>query len=280
MTIGFAKYHGLGNDYLVIEESDVPDPAWVSGFARRICERHRGVGADGVLLARARPPGEPPAVRIVNPDGSFAEKSGNGLRIFARHLWESGAVGRGPFEIRLDRQAVTAEVLSEGRQVVVDMGRASFDAWEVPVRGMQGPVLRRSLEVGGEVLEFSAVTVGNPHCVVLGRATKARACRIGPLLERHSHFPNRTNVQLAEVLDRSRVRIEIWERGAGYTLASGSSSCAVAAVTTRLGLTDPEVEIEMPGGCLQIVVSDDFSLRMRGPVVKICSGELAAETLE
>ena len=177
---------------------------------------------------------------------------------------------------------VECSVAADGRRVAVEMGRASFDAAAIPVLGAGGgEVLGRKLEAGGEEIEYSAVTVGNPHCVVVRAEACAEEARaLGPLLERHRAFPNRTNVQFVEVRGPHRIRIEIWERGAGYTLASGTSSCAAAAVCRRRGLVRSPVTVEMPGGELRVAVRDDWSLRMEGPVAAVARGVLSPECLD
>jgi diaminopimelate epimerase len=275
--VEFAKYHALGNDYLVVEAA-----AWGDGAeparARRVCDRHRGIGSDGILIHL---PGAPPRVRILNPDGSEAEKSGNGLRIFARYLFDRGLAGDRPFDVETAGGRVTCTVLEGGRSVRVDMGPVRFASEEIPVAGPPREVLREPIEVGGTALEFSAATLGNPHCVVLRSAVSAEeARRLGPLLERDARFPRRTNVQFAQVESRSRIRIEIWERGAGYTLASGSSACAAAAVAHRLGLCDARVEVAMPGGTLAVELSPGFHALLTGGVTRIAEGRLAPEVVE
>jgi diaminopimelate epimerase len=161
------------------------------------------------------------------------------------------------------------------------MGQASFDSTRIPVRGEPREVLNETMTVGGEALQFCAATVGNPHCVVLREAvSEEEARRLGPLIERDPRFPNRTNVQFMKVLDRSHIQIEIWERGAGYTLASGSSSSAAAAVAYRLGLCGGRITVRMPGGDLDILISDDLSVQMTGPVTKIAEGTLSPEMFD
>lgn len=249
-------------------------------LVRRICDRHFGVGADGILLPTASSEGF--GLRILNPDGSEAEKSGNGLRIFARHLWDTGRVGDAErFSVETRGGVVRCQVRDAGGDVFVAMGRASFDSARIPVAGPRRDVLDEPIEVGGERLRFTGVTVGNPHCVVHVAETSAGlARRLGPILETHPLFPNRTNVQFVQVLAPDRIRIEIWERGAGYTLASGSSSCAAAAASVRLGLcVAGNVTVEMPGGALAIGVAGDFALTMFGPVRKVADGVLAPELL-
>jgi len=273
-VIRFAKYHALGNDYLVIDGAAALDAERV----RRICDRHRGIGSDGILAPDLT--SNTPLLAIWNPDGSRAEKSGNGLRIFARFLFDRGRVGHEQFRVETDGGAVACRVHEGAQLVTVEMGRVSFDSALIPVAGAAREVLEEAIEVAGEVLTFSAATIGNPHCVVFReRATAADARRLGPLLEHHRLFPKRTNVQLVEVVDARTLRIEIWERGAGYTLASGSSSCAAAAITNRLGRCGPEVRVRMPGGELEISISPRFDTTMTGPVVRVAAIELDEEAL-
>jgi diaminopimelate epimerase len=176
---------------------------------------------------------------------------------------------------------VTCKVDPDGKNVTVDMGRVSFESTEIPVSGSPREVLRERMQIGDRVFEFCAATVGNPHCIVLcDTPTTDVAKRYGPLIETDARFPNRTNVQFMAVVDRRNIRIEIWERGAGYTLASGSSSTAAAAVAKKLGLCDSEIGVHMPGGTLAIWLSDDYDATMKGPVVRICSGEIDDEILE
>lgn len=279
-AIPFAKYHGLGNDYLVIDEDDLP-AGNREAFARRVCDRSLGVGSDGILLRGPSPGPGAFAVRIVNPDGSEAEKSGNGLRIFARALWDRGEVGDATFTVRTAGGDVSCRVGEHGRSVRVEMGRVTFDSREIPVTGPSREVLCEQLEVGGEQLEFSAASIGNPHCVVFRDPLRAEdVVRLGPLIECDPRFPSRTNVQFAKVLDPGTLKLEIWERGAGHTRASGSSSCAAAAVAHRLGLCGPAVEVVMPGGTLAVEIGDDYAITQTGPVVYVADGAIHPEALE
>jgi diaminopimelate epimerase len=276
----FAKYHGLGNDYLVIDGRGNGLPADLPEFARRVCDRSFGVGSDGILLRGEDPAPGVFAMRILNPDGSFAEKSGNGLRIFARALWDRGEVRDEPFTVRTPGGDVSCSVLAGGRSVRVEMGRVSFDSDVIPVIGPRREVLRETFEIAGETLEYNAATIGNPHCVVFRESlSPADTLRLGPLIENEPRFPNRTNVQLAQVQDRGTLRIEIWERGAGHTRASGSSSCAAAAVAHRLGHCDASIDVVMPGGSLAVEIGEDFRVTQTGPVVRIADGLIHAEAL-
>jgi diaminopimelate epimerase len=217
-------------------------------------------------------------LRLFNPDGCEFEKSGNGLRIFARYLLDRGLVGAEPFAVYTPGGPITARVHEGGRRVTVDMGLCRFDSAAIPVAGPPREVLDEEMIVDGQMLHYSAATLGNPHCVLLREKVSAKeARRLGPILEREPRFPRRTNVQFVRVIDRSSIQIEIWERGAGYTLASGSSSCAAAAVAHRLGQCDARVDVHQPGGVIEIQVAKDGSVTMAGAVTHVCSGTLAAE---
>lgn len=273
--IAFAKYHGLGNDYLVIDASEMSSVS--PPVVRRICDRHLGVGADGILLWSRTPDVR---VRILNPDGSEAEKSGNGLRIVARYLFDKRIVADEPFRVVTPGGPVTCQVDAGGESVSVEMGRVSFDSRDIPVAGPPREVLNEELAIADTKLRYSAATIGNPHCVIVRDAvSEAEARALGPLIEKDARFPNRTNVQFVQVLDAATLRVEIWERGAGYTLASGSSSCAAAAVAHRLGLIGPDVTVRMAGGPLKIEIYDDFAVRVSGPVVRVAEGYIDAECL-
>jgi diaminopimelate epimerase len=278
--VSLAKYHGLGNDYIVINPADLPDELAPASI-QRICDRHYGAGADGILLGPLPATNGDFGLRIFNPDGSEAEKSGNGLRIFTRYLWDRGLVGDAPFTVATAGGVVTAHVQQAGRLVTVEMGRVSFDSREIPVAGPPREILDETLLAGGVELRICAATLGNPHCVVLREQVSATEVqRLGPLIETDARFPHRTNVQFMQVLDRARLRIEIWERGAGYTLASGSSACAAAATAHRLGLCDAQVTVSMPGGLLEVGITPDWSVTLRGPVTKVWQGLFFQEAFD
>ncbi len=273
----FFKYHALGNDYIVLDPSSAVSRLSPSQI-RLICHRNYGIGSDGILLGPFETSECDFAVRIFNPDGGEAEKSGNGLRIFSRYLWDMGLVREEQFTILTAGGEVRCQVHEEGRAVTVEMGRVSFESSDIPVAGPPREVINETIIVDGQGLRFCAATIGNPHCVVLRDEVSAEeARRWGPLIERDSRFPNRTNVQFMKLIDRANIQIEIWERGAGYTLASGSSSSAAAAVAHRLGLCDAQIIVHMPGGKIEIDVSDDFSIVMTGPVTKVAHGTISSE---
>ncbi|HEX8968294.1 MAG TPA: diaminopimelate epimerase [Chloroflexota bacterium] len=256
------RSHGLGNDYLVADPAELPF-AITPERVRLLCDRHLGVGSDGLLALDGER-----GLRIYNPDGSEAEKSGNGLRIFARWLHDTRRVADTRFTIAT--RGGDAAVHVEGRQVTVDMGR---------------PVFRddpRELDLAGRRYAVVALSIGNPHCVLLRpRLDESELRRLGPLVESHPAFPGRTNVQLARAIDRATVELLIWERGAGETRASGSSACAVVAACQRLDLVDADGEVtaRMPGGELRIRGDSAGRLWMTGPVEVVAYITLSAELI-
>ncbi len=276
----YIKYHGLGNDYIVIHPEDVIrglDPATI----RLICDRNYGIGSDGILLGPLHSDICDFRVRILNPDGSEAEKSGNGLRIFSRYLWDLSLVYENPFTVETLGGTVVCHVHRGGRMVTVEMGEVSFMSTKIPVSGDEREVLREQMDIKDITFEYCAATVGNPHCVILCNEVSPELARYyGPLIETDCRFPDKTNVQFLKTIDRENIQIEIWERGAGYTLASGSSSTASAAVAFRLGLCEPAVTVHMPGGSLAIEFSQNFAATMKGPVTRVCEGVMAPEMFE
>jgi len=266
------KYHGLGNDYLVLEDAGGVQltPARVV----RICDRHTGVGSDGILEPVTAVDADF-GLRIWNPDGTTAEKSGNGIRIFARWLVDHRGA-KTDHTISLPNETVRCEV---GEQfITVQMGQATFEPAEIPCTEA---LLDTPIEIAGDMLRATAVGVGNPHCVVLCREDLDNLPwrRWGAELETSGRFPNRTNCQFVRPLSRNLVEARIWERGAGETQASGSSSCAVAAAMVRLGHMDEEVEVRMPGGSLHVTVGPDWALTLRGPVAEIGRVEVSCALL-
>ena len=271
----FAKYHALGNDYLVITPQEAGDLSQQPKAVQRLCHRNFGIGSDGILIGPITSPETQFGLRIFNPDGSEAEKSGNGIRIFSRWLWDHHFVTEKPFQIWTRGGIVNVEVLDEGQIVKVEMGRASFDSQVIPVTGPTREVVDEILEVAGVLLHYSAVTIGNPHCVIrCDRVSTQQVRELGPLIEKEPRFPNRTNIQFMEIRDRHQIYIEIWERGAGYTLASGSSSCAAAAASVRLGLCQTPITVHMPGGSLEIQIKPDNQVIMVGGVTRVAEGNI------
>lgn len=279
----FHKYHALGNDYIVLDPADFQD--WNEpdfNQIRVICHRNFGVGSDGILWGPLPSETSQFGLRIFNPDGSEAEKSGNGLRIFSRYLWDCKKTDTSPFSIETPGGDVIADIHQDSNLITVDMGSVSFDSRVIPVAGPARDVIGEKLMADDREFEFCAATIGNPHCVIPLESIDADlAHRYGPHLEVHPNFPHKTNVQFLEVLDRQNIRIEIWERGAGYTLASGSSSSAAAAVAHRLGKVEHKLTVHMPGGEIGIEINpDNYGIRMTGSVNRVASGQMDDELFE
>lgn len=279
----FIKSHGLGNDYIVMNQDDIAFDMNERAIIR-ICDVHYGIGSDGILL---KVPSEKAdfGLRILNPDGSEAEKSGNGLRIFAKYLFDHGYTENTAFTIETPGEVVMAEIVEQqngkAHMVKVDMGKAIFESAKIPVLCKEEECIGETLHLFDQVYEINCVSVGNPHCVILKDELDESEIRAyGPQIETHPMFPNRINVQFAKVISRNEVEIMIWERGAGWTLASGSSSCAVAAVVIRRGLTERQLTVKMRGGSLKIEIGEDWEIRMTGEVREIGSGILSNELLE
>ncbi len=281
-TNEFVKSHALGNDYIVLDGSQLSFPLTPEAV-RTICDSHFGIGSDGILLLVPAASADF-GVRIFNPDGGEAEKSGNGIRILAKFLWDHGYAPRPDFTISTLGGRVRARLdVEEGRvrTITADMGRATFVSEEIPVAGPRREVVGEPLVVDGERLTVTCVSVGNPHCVILADTLdEARVRRLGPKIEHHPSFPKRINVQFATVLARDRVAIMIWERGAGWTLASGTSSCGVVSACVKNGLTDRRVTVQSPGGELTVAVAENWDLTLTGPVSEIGRGALSADLVE
>lgn len=267
---------------------ETPADILVSDQIKKICDRHYGAGSDGILFGPLPSVSADFALRIFNPDGSEAEKSGNGLRIFARFLWDQKilkidhedklANTSMPFTIHTMGGIVRAEVFENGNLITLGMGRASFRSRFYPLNDLDRKEIIETMRVEGAKMKYCAVNLGNPHCVVLNQApTPETAQRYGPLIEKSPLFPEKTNVQFLQVLDPDNLQIEIWERGAGTTLSSGSSSCAAAAAAFYLGLCKPQVTVHNPGGNLTVSISDQLDLILTGSARKVYEGFMEME---
>jgi len=278
----FVKSHGLGNDYIVLNQDEIEFELTQNAIIT-ICDEHYGIGSDGILL-------KVPSVvanfglRILNPDGSEAEKSGNGLRIFAKYLYDYHFAKTKQFTIETMGGLVRAEIIEEkngkAQTIKVDMGKAIFTSTEIPVKCKNAECIDETLHLEYKDYKISCVSVGNPHCVILKDELDEKEIKtFGSQIEYHEMFPNRINVQFAKVISNNEVEAMIWERGAGWTLASGSSSCAVAAVAIKKGLAESPVTIKMPGGKLKIEIDYTRSIKMTGEVREIANGSLSRELI-
>lgn len=278
----FVKSHGLGNDYIVLNQYEIGFELTEKAI-RKICDVHYGIGSDGILL---KVPSYKAnfGLRILNPDGSEAEKSGNGLRIFAKYLYDYKFSREKIFTIETPGGMVRAEITEEengkAKTVKVDMGKAYFKSAEIPVNCKKEECMDEMLHLEYKDYQINCVSVGNPHCVVLKDTLDEKEIKtFGREIEHHPMFPNRINVQFAKVVSPTEVEILIWERGAGWTLASGSSSCAVASVVAKKGLTERKLNVKMPGGVLKIEIDEVWNLKMTGEVKEIANGFLSNELI-
>jgi len=281
MKNGFFRGHGLGNDYIVLDPKELTFKLTPTNI-KSVCDRNWGLGSDGILSLAPTKDADF-GLRIFNPDGSEAEKSGNGLRIFARYLHATGKTKKKRFTVATKGGLVTIELHvdrhGDAASVTVEMGRAIFKPSTLPCTLTSAELVQQPIEAAGRSLTFTGVSVGNPHCVLFKPAgeswSRQELLSLGPALENHPVFPNRTNVQLAVPTGPKEIHILIWERGAGETQASGSSSCAAASAAVRLGLVQSPVTVKMPGGMLTVTVDRDFALTMKGPVVEVARGWLS-----
>jgi diaminopimelate epimerase len=258
----FSKWHGLGNDYLLVERADAGS-LLDAALVRRLCDYHVGIGADGIVEVVSEDGPRAEAV-IWNPDGSTAELSGNGTRIAARWLARRAAADE--VAIVVGPREVVAR-LRGGLEVEMDMGPVEVS----PIEG---------LDVDGTRLEFTPVSVGNPHAVIRRDPERTELLRLGPLVENHPRFPERTNVQLVRVDSPGEATAGVWERGAGETLSSGTSACAVAGAAVANGWCESPVTVHLAGGDLRVELDDRFHARLTGPAQEICIGEVSQELLD
>lgn len=310
----YFKGHGLGNEYIVLDPDEL-NFALTPGRVAGICDRQKGIGSDGVLTLEDSDSADY-GVRIWNPDGSEAETSGNGLRVLACHLHATGRTREKSFTVETlggtvrvetwhERQCAEDEdgaVIAKGETgpvtgATVHLGKATFRSEALPCTLEVNELIEQPICAAGDLLTFTGVSVGNPHCVVFHprgqrwdrddplkprddldrRRTdlswrRDDLLRLGPALENHPIFPQRANVQLAERTGPDSIRILIWERGAGETPSSGSSACAAASTAVRLGLVTSPVTVETPGGALVVDVNEEFNLTLTGPVAEVARG--------
>ena len=265
-NIIMAKYQGLGNDYLILDA--VRNRVQIQGKkAALLCQRGFGLGADGVLYGPVQINGKM-GVHIFNADGSESPISGNGVRIFAKYLIDQGYVKESKFDIETMAGTIEVEVMNaRATEFRVKMGKASFISEEIPVTGEKREIINETFTFNEKEYKATCLTVGNPHCIIFAdKVSKEAVKELGPYVENADEFPNRMNLQLCRLIDRGNLDIEIWERGSGYTKASGTGSCAAAAAAYRLGLVEARINVNQPGGMIQINIKEDGTIYMTGTV--------------
>ncbi|MBQ3971854.1 MAG: diaminopimelate epimerase [Selenomonadaceae bacterium] len=273
----FTKWQGCGNDFVLVDclQEKIRDYA---AFARKVCDRHYGVGADGILVVL---PSEKAdfCMRIFNTDGSEAEMCGNGIRCFARYLYDNGIAKGTEFTVETGAGILVPKIVTEdgaAEAVCVDMGKPVLAGDEIPVTGFgKGQVVSEPIEVAGKTYAMTCVSMGNPHCVIF--VEDIAACgieHIGALFESHERFPRKTNTEFVEVRDRKHMRMRVWERGAAITLACGTGACATLVAAVLNDKADKKAEIELDGGKLVIEWADNGHIYMTGPAEQVFSGEI------
>jgi diaminopimelate epimerase len=276
--MSFWKMHGLGNDYIVVDNRDEK----ISGdqavrLAKRLCERRFSVGADGLLLVSCSKVADA-KMRIFNADGSEAEMCGNGIRCFAKYCYENGIVKKNEFSVEtlsgLKRVWLTVKG-NEVKTVKVDMGAPNWERSSLPMVG-QGTCINEKLAVNREAFRVTCLSMGNPHCVIfVDKVDDFPVDQIGPKIENHKAFPKKTNVGFVQVLNNNQLKVRVWERGCGETLACGTGTCAAVAAANKLGRVSNRVTVHLLGGDLQVEVAERVYLS--GTAEKIFEGTLFGE---
>jgi diaminopimelate epimerase len=277
MSIGFSKYQGLGNDFILVDNRDRDTPCITPEQAVQLCDRHFGIGGDGVIFTLPGQQGTDYTMRIFNSDGSEPEMCGNGIRCMARFIAELEGKNNQAVTYRIHTLAgtITPQVLADG-QVRVDMGEPRLLAAEIPttLATPEDKAIEQTLEVEGKSWSVTCVSMGNPHCLTFVEDVAAIPLdTIGPKFEHHPVFPQRTNTEFIEVVRPDYVKMRVWERGAGITLACGTGACATVVAGVLTGKCDRVCTVELPGGCLQIEWSaTDNRVYMTGPAELVFTG--------
>ncbi|MBD2308506.1 diaminopimelate epimerase [Chroococcidiopsis sp. FACHB-1243] len=278
MTTEFVKYHGLGNDFILIDNRASSEPIVTPEQAVKLCDRHFGIGADGVIFALPGTNGTDYTMRIFNSDGSEPEMCGNGIRCFAKFLADLEEIANPTSRLRIHTLAgiIVPQLTADG-QVKVDMGEPRLLAEEIPTTlvAAREKVINQSLNVAGQTWSVTCVSMGNPHCITFVDDVAAIPLEeIGPQFEHHPVFPQRTNTEFIQVTGRDYLKMRVWERGAGATLACGTGACASLVAGVLAGKCDRVATVELPGGCLQIEWSHDQKLYMTGAAERVFAGQI------
>ena len=276
-TLSFVKYHGLGNDFILVDNRHSSEPIVTPEQAEKLCDRHFGIGADGVIFALPGQNGTDYTMRIYNSDGSEPEMCGNGIRCMARFLGDlEGATAKSSYTVHTLAGLITPKLESNG-QITVDMGHPRLTPAQIPTTLVGGgdTVVAQSLDVGGQAWSVTCVSMGNPHCMTfVDNVATIDLEKIGPLFEHHVVFPQRTNTEFVEVVRRDYLKMRVWERGAGITLACGTGACATLVAAVLNDKADRICTIELPGGPLKIEWASDDRIFMTGPAEQVFAGQV------
>jgi diaminopimelate epimerase len=278
MTLQFVKYQGLGNDFILVDNRTSNEPIVTPAQAAQLCDRHFGIGADGVIFALPGQAGTDYTMRIYNSDGSEPEMCGNGIRCMGRFIADlEGSAAKESYRIHTLAGLITPKLTADG-QVTVDMGQPRLIPAEIPTTLGQGAdrAVNLPLEVAGQTWQVTAVSMGNPHCITFVEDVKAIDLeKIGPQFEHHPTFPQRTNTEFIEVVRPDYLKMRVWERGAGITLACGTGACAALVAAVLNGKSDRKATIELPGGPLLIEWAADNRIFMTGPADRVFAGTVS-----
>lgn len=273
----FTKMQGLGNDFILVNGLTEAMPEDLGQTARFLCDRHFGIGADGLVFIL---PSESADIRmrIINSDGSEAEMCGNVIRCFARLVYDLGIVKKHAIKVETLAGVMIPELIFEGDRVVsvrVDMGEPKLERNLIPMEGPSGKVIDEPIQVGENTYNVTCVSMGNPHCITfVPDISSIPITEVGPSLERHPSFPRKTNVEFIQILNRNEVNMRVWERGAGETLACGTGACATAVACVLNNLTDRNITVHLPGGDLVIEWAENNHVYMTGPGEYVYTGEI------
>jgi len=281
MKISFVKMHGLGNDFILIDclSKSLGDSSFLSYLAKKLCDRNFGIGADGLILILLSSKADL-RMRIFNFDGSEAQMCGNGIRCFAKYAYENKLVSKIKFTVETSAGTITPELIFKDKEIsgiIVDMGIPKLKRREIPMNGEDTPiVVDETLKINPEqAFKITCVSIGNPHCVTFVNDVQSIPVdEIGPKIENHSFFPEKTNVEFIQVLNRKEINFRVWERGVGETLACGTGACAALVAAVLNNKTDRKATIHLPGGDLDIQWADDRHVYMTGPAELVFRGEM------
>jgi diaminopimelate epimerase len=265
-NIKFTKMHGLGNDFILVEDADLPDNTDYAALSIRLCDRHFGIGADGLIIVNPKdaPSKTDTAWRILNNDGSEPEMCGNGIRCFAKYVHDKGLIRKDQFTVSTLAGIITPKIESNSL-ITVDMGEPVLEPSKIPVTLPGNNVVNTPVEAAGKTFNITCISMGNPHCVIFP-CEPIDVKKYGPIFETHAIFPRKTNVEFVQILSKTHIKVDVWERGCGITLACGTGACACTVAGVLNELTERNLKVSLPGGDLFINYDVDTNhLFMTGP---------------
>ncbi len=280
----FTKVHGLGNDFVMVEAASENLPGDLSELARKVCHRHFGIGADGLVLIWPSDTSDI-CMQVINSDGSEAEMCGNAIRCVSKFVYEKGIIKKKQIQVETKAGIRVPEVYVDENGMVsavrVNMGEPKLNRKDIPMEGPAGKVVGENLKVGEHNFKITAVSMGNPHAVIfVSDVDEVPISHWGPRIEKHKAFPNKTNVEFVQVLNPSEIRMRVWERGAGPTMACGTGACASAVAAIINGYTERIVSVHLPSGSLEVEWSEQNYVYMTGPAEEVFTGEYPLKGLK